>query len=82
MNDEMTPPQLPKAIWMAIPAPLLVEPPMLFPFHITMIGIIGYLQVLDSAELLQESGITYTPHAAKNVPMYWTAGVSVERRRT
>lgn len=41
MKDEMTPPQFPKAIWIAIPAPRFVEPPMLFPFHITMIGIIG-----------------------------------------
>ena len=33
--------KLPKAIWIAMPAPLFVDPPMLFPFHITIIGIIG-----------------------------------------
>lgn len=42
-KDAMTPPQFPKPICMAIPTPRFVEPPMLFPFHMTMIGIDGYL---------------------------------------
>ena len=42
VNEAMTPPQLPNPIWIAIPTPRFMVPPTLFPFHITMIGIMGY----------------------------------------
>jgi hypothetical protein len=43
MNEATIPPQLPVPTCMAMATPLLTLPPTLLPFHMTKIGIIGYL---------------------------------------
>jgi hypothetical protein len=81
-KEAITPPAFPKAICIAIPTPRFVAPPTLFPFHITMIGIIGYLKSRLVVKWDQgSSAAAYTPDAAKKVPMYWAAGTEEERRR-
>ena len=59
-KDAMTPPQFPKPICIAIPTPRFVLPPMLLPFHMTMIGIIGYLVNISICQPARVSGRSHS----------------------